>query len=71
MKQILYLECLVCGAHYAPDEVDYVCPKHGNEGILDVVYDYERIGWHTGRDSLQSNPDQTIWRYRALLPLRP
>ena len=71
MKQILYLECLLCGACYAPDEVDYVCPKHGNEGILDVVYDYEWIGWHTGRDTIQANPDPTIWRYRALLPLRP
>jgi threonine synthase len=30
---------LICGKQYRPDMVDYICPEHGDEGILDVQYD--------------------------------
>ncbi|HEX6383619.1 MAG TPA: pyridoxal-phosphate dependent enzyme [Anaerolineae bacterium] len=43
MKHIIGLRCLICGKRYQPDEVEYVCPKHGYEGILDVEYDYTII----------------------------
>ena len=43
MEHVLGLECLICGEKYAPGEVDYVCPRHGDDGILDVVYDYGAI----------------------------
>jgi hypothetical protein len=42
MDHVLGLRCVLCGAEYGADEVRYVCPKHGDEGILDVVYDYDR-----------------------------
>jgi threonine synthase len=70
MEHILHLKCLVCGAEYSPDEVDYVCPKHGNDGILDVRYDYERIGRNFTRESLANNRDYSIWRYKPLMPVR-
>ena len=44
LDQVLHLSCMICGATYAPADVAYVCPDHGNEGILDVVYDYYMIG---------------------------
>jgi threonine synthase len=68
---IRHLKCVICGLEYRPDEVEYVCPKHGNEGILDVGYDYERIGRRISRDSLSADPDRSIWRYRPLLPIAP
>ncbi|MFO7683814.1 MAG: threonine synthase [Chloroflexota bacterium] len=71
MDHIKHLKCLICGKEYAPDEVEYICPHHGNEGILDVVYDYELIGQRISRESLAANPDQTIWRYKPLLPVAP
>jgi threonine synthase len=71
MENILHLKCLVCGAEYAPDEVEYVCPNHGNEGILDVRYDYERIGRDFSREALAKSRDYSIWRYKPLLPVRP
>ena len=40
MDHILGLKCVLCGEEYSVDEVLYVCPKHGDEGILDVLYDY-------------------------------
>ncbi len=65
------LRCTVCGREYAPDTVAYVCPDHGNEGILDVVYDYAVVKAHLSRESLARNDDRTMWRYRPLLPVFP
>jgi threonine synthase len=43
MKHVTGLRCVICGKLYQPEDVLYVCPDHGNEGILDVEYDYPRI----------------------------
>jgi len=71
MDHIKHLKCMICGKTYQPDEVKYVCPDHGNEGILDVVYDYELIARRLSPVSLAENPDPTIWRYKPLLPVEP
>ncbi|NKQ36915.1 MAG: threonine synthase [Chloroflexi bacterium] len=71
MEHVKFLKCLICGKEYAPDEVEYICPDHGNEGILDVVYDYDLIGQHISPESLAANDDYTIWRYKPLLPIEP
>ena len=71
MDHILHLKCLICGAEYSPDEVEYVCPNHGNEGILDVRYDYQRIGREFSREELAKSQEHSIWRYKPLLPVRP
>ena len=71
MDHVLGLKCTICGAEYAVDEIDYVCPKHGDDGIVDVVYDYAAIGTAVGPESLAQNHDYTIWRYKPLLPVRP
>ena len=69
MRHLLSLKCVLCGAEYAPDEVLYVCPKHGDEGILDVVYDYDFIGCQLTKEGLANNHDYSIWRYAPLLPI--
>ena len=69
MEYVTHLHCLICGHDYAPDEVAYVCPAHGHEGILDVRYDYARIARHISPLSLSRDQDFTIWRYRPLLPI--
>lgn len=71
MDHVLSLKCLVCGREYQPDQVDYVCPDHGNEGILDVQYDYDRIARRFSRDDLLHTADCTMWRYKPLLPVHP
>ena len=70
MDHVLGLRCVLCGADYGADEVRYVCPKHGDEGILDVVYDYDRIRRRLTPQSLAADPNRTIWRYKPLLPVR-
>ncbi len=71
MSNVTGLVCVVCGTSYPPESPIYVCPDHGNEGILDVAYDYERIGEQVSKESLASNGDRTMWRYRALMPIAP
>jgi len=71
MDHVLGLKCVLCGAEYGVDEVLYVCPKHGDEGILDVVYDYPRIRSRLTREHLAADPTPSIWRYLPLLPVDP
>jgi threonine synthase len=67
MDHVIGLKCSICGQVYQPGEVEYVCPKHGDDGNLDVLYDYDRVkaAWNAG------GPDRGrgIWRYKALLPI--
>ncbi len=71
MDHVKSLKCLICGKEYAPGEIEYVCPDHGYEGIVDVQYDYELIGRQISPETLRANRDMTIWRYKPLLPIEP
>ncbi len=69
MDHVLALRCLLCGTEHRPDEVAYVCPAHGNDGVLDVLYDYDLIGSRTARESVADGSG--MWRFRTLLPVEP
>jgi threonine synthase len=66
---VLGLTCLICGRRFDPGDVTYVCPDHGDDGVLDVVYDHERVrdGW--SRADLALSREPSMWRYRPLLPV--
>ncbi|EGB14559.1 threonine synthase [Pseudodesulfovibrio mercurii] len=65
------MRCTICGKTYLPGEVDYVCPDHGNEGILDIQYDYDAIGRQISPQTLARDKTCSQWRYRPLLPVLP
>ena len=69
MDHVLGLQCTLCGAMYGVDEVAYVCPKHGSEGIVDVVYDYQEIGRHVSPERIAGDGRRSMWRYMPLLPV--
>ncbi len=71
MDHILHLKSLISGRTFRPDEVDYVDPEFGADGVLDVVYDYDVVKRHISRESLRDNRDTSIWRYKPLLPVQP
>ena len=71
MDHVVSLKSLISGREFAPDEVEYVDPEFGNEGILDVRYDYDLIGSRFSRENLRESRDFTIWRYKPLLPVEP
>lgn len=66
---VSHLQCTLCGKTYAPDSLKYVCPDHGDDGILDVVYDYTEINHRTSPGWISQSPEYSIWRYWDLLPL--
>lgn len=61
------LKCEICGTSHRPGNT-YTCPSCGDEGILDVEYDYESIGSALSKRPLP-NREQNIWRYSELLPV--
>ena len=69
MDHVIHLKCLVCGKEYAPDDIEYICPDHDNDGIVDVRYDYDLIKTRISKESLAANRDYSIWRYKPLLPV--
>ena len=71
MEHVLHLRSLISGQTFRPDEIDYVDPAYGPDGIVDVVYDYDVIKRHISRESLRDNREASIWRYKPLLPVRP
>ncbi len=71
MEHVVGLKCVICGKEYGVDDIDYVCPDHGDEGIVDVQYDYDLIGRRLSKGDLLHSTDYTIWRYKPLLPVKP
>jgi threonine synthase len=71
MDFVTDLTCVKCKATYAPAQVQYTCPACGDEGVLDVRYDYARIRNRLDREALERRPDRRLWRYRELLPIPP
>ena len=66
-----HFQCTLCGAEYDPLQVPYVCPSHGDRGILDTVYDYRQVRAETSPQAISASRDFSIWRYLPLLPLDP
>ncbi|MDJ0499155.1 MAG: threonine synthase [Acidimicrobiia bacterium] len=71
MSNVTGLTCVICDKTYPADFAGYVCTDHGNEGILDVRYDYARIAGSWTKADLDANRNRTMWRYRPLMPVRP
>ena len=69
MATIKELRCPICGRNYNANEVQYTCPACGDVGTLEVLYDYDALKAQLDREALRNNPIQSMWRYKALLPI--
>lgn len=69
MGSFLGYRCSLCGQEYGASEVEYVCPKHGDSGNLDVVLDYPAISHAVSLETISASQDSSIWRYLPLLPV--
>lgn len=68
-KFVSHLKCTLCKKTYLPHEVSTTCPTCGDQGILDVIYDYETLKKFIHRDSFKMENRNTMFRYRHLLPI--
>jgi len=71
ISNVTGFRCVLCDGSLGPDHSGYTCPKCGDEGILDVEYDYERAAPDFNAAALAATPRRDLWRYAALLPARP
>ena len=70
MKHILGYRCTICGKEFPYTEL-MTCPDCGEKGILDIVFDYDYIKKNTlSREKLASCRDNSMWRYKALMPIQ-
>ena len=66
MKNVLHAKCVKCGKTYeaAPNLTNCTCG-----GILDIIYDYDYIKTTLTKEKLAQRGDNSMWRYRELLPV--
>ncbi len=65
VRNVLYLECTKCGAHFPADVPQNVCAKDG--GILFARYDLGHLKQHFKPESVRGR-EASLWRYREVLP---
>lgn len=64
------LRCVHCGRQYGPDEAEYYCLQCGyQDGILDVLYDYDAIAKVFNPRTTACDRNYSMWRYLPLLPI--
>lgn len=71
MSYVIGYECTICKSQYEGNQKIHTCPKCGQKGILDVIYDYQKIKRKISKTSLMNNADYSMWRYRELLSVNP
>jgi threonine synthase len=64
-----HFQCTLCGDKLDPRTTRYVCPKHGDAGILDTILDYKVIAARTSPQKIAESRDFSMWRYADLLPI--
>ncbi|MBN2696337.1 MAG: threonine synthase [Bacilli bacterium] len=71
MSNVKHLECTICHRTYKDIPDMMTCPACGEKGILDVIYDYDKIRAVVDKDYFKHQDDHSIWRYLPFLPVDP
>lgn len=69
MRRVAGYRCTICGREFPFEPERMTCPHCGEKGILDILYDYDEIARELTRESLAACRDNSMWRYRALMPV--
>ncbi len=70
MERILGYRCTLCEREFDYSKELFTCPTCGEKGILDIVFDYKAVSSVFSRETLAKDKDNSMWRYRALMPLK-
>ncbi|HHX27217.1 MAG TPA: threonine synthase [Firmicutes bacterium] len=71
MSYVKHLKCIVCGSTFKEEDNMLTCPDCGDKGILDVIYDYDKIAKAVDRKSIEKSREMSMWRYMPFLPVEP
>ena len=67
MKNVKHYECTICHKIYPKDSQFMTCPSCGESGILEIVFDYEKIKKEVSKAYFMNNKAYSIKRYLPFL----
>jgi threonine synthase len=70
MNFVSHYECTLCHQEYPKDFAGMTCPKCGEKGILDIIYDYEKMKTVITKDYFIHNKNYSILRYAPLMSIQ-
>ncbi|KPJ48556.1 MAG: hypothetical protein AMJ38_05090 [Dehalococcoidia bacterium DG_22] len=72
MSLVKSLRCIDCGREYPAEDLMTACPECGKKGLfyglLDPVYDYDKIAQEVNKDVLEKR-EATLWKYKEFMPI--
>ncbi|MGM9992600.1 MAG: threonine synthase [Candidatus Bruticola sp.] len=63
------LRCSICQRSYSPNSFRYTCEDCGNDGILEVLYDYQQASQMLTPERLSQNKASGLAKWAPILPL--
>lgn len=70
MEFVLGNKCTLCGREFLVGEDMLTCTDCGPKGILDVVYDYDKMKKRINKKYFAENRNYSIWRYTPLMSIK-
>ena len=71
MAEIQELRCVIGDCRFSPEGLRYTCPRHGELGTVDILYDYDKLRAEIDRETISASRLASSWRYKPLLPVAP
>lgn len=69
-EHIKDLECTLCHRTYRPNPYLMTCPSCGDDGILEINFDYEKIKQVWSKNTLLECREDSMFRYNPLLTIK-
>ncbi|MFA5283881.1 MAG: threonine synthase [Bacilli bacterium] len=69
MGKFIGYRCTICGKEFYGEKEMFTCPYCGEEGILDVLYDYDEIKKIVTRDYFKNNKNYSMFRYAPIMSI--
>lgn len=70
MKYVKHYECTLCQKTFSKDLDIYTCDVCGEKGILDIIYDYEKLQTVITKDYFKQEKTKNILRYTPLMSIK-
>jgi len=61
MKNVKYFECTICHKQFPKEQELMTCPECGEKGILEIIFDYNKIRRIANLDYFKNNKDM-VWK---------
>jgi len=70
LDYIKHYRCTLCETAYPPPVDFYTCPTCGEQGILDIEYDYDALRSIVDRAYFARETERSMWRYYPLMSVK-